>query len=334
MRWSDERYIRAYTNDEGDYVVWSWQARALWWPLLRRCNRVGVVRISSRHRIKGLATMVMLPVEVVEAGLDGADGLIADGCVTEPQPGVLFVRNYMPAQEAKQSDAARKRAERERERDRLEAIGFGIDANELVTKTDTASAWRTKSHEVSQPVTLSLAEPFSVPSEQGEPASVPPTTAPLTLISADPDPSLPFRARAAVDAVETSSQGRFRAPKKIKAGHAITVERCIRQYPKIEQWTELGRWILAGGVSRPVVDIGALATKCDEWFPFVASWCRDGRKPITPTSNRPGSTQAAAGPTRYVPDVAPVRHEHTGPESVEERRKAREAAQRAAKESA
>lgn len=155
MRWEDERYVRLYASDDGDWSIWPWQSRCVFPLLLRRCNRIGAVKVG-KHGARALAALLRLPEDVTAAGLAG---LIEDGCVTEPMPGVLFVRNYLKAQEAAQSDKARKAAQRDRDQAKLEAIADGILTDDSVTNRDAQSQDVTKSHERSRDVTPCRAVP-------------------------------------------------------------------------------------------------------------------------------------------------------------------------------
>lgn len=110
MDWSNERYVRAYTRDTADYRGMCWQARLLWWELLRKADRSGV--IETKHGAKGIAALLAVPIEVAEAGL--AD-LLADGCLIESsEPPGYLVPNYLAANETPMTEAERKRLQRER----------------------------------------------------------------------------------------------------------------------------------------------------------------------------------------------------------------------------
>ncbi len=43
MDWSNEHYVRVYTRDTRDLLAITWQARALWWEMLRKADQSGVV---------------------------------------------------------------------------------------------------------------------------------------------------------------------------------------------------------------------------------------------------------------------------------------------------
>ncbi|NUP13791.1 MAG: GIY-YIG nuclease family protein [Polyangiaceae bacterium] len=129
MRWEDEPYVRAYTRDTPEFCALSWEARALFWELMRKCDRAGVLLVGKAG-VRGLAGLVRIPLEVVERALHAPDGLLADGCVVAIDGGFI-IPNYIPGQTAKQSDKARKQEQRARERaTRL--------ATSPVTKADAA----------------------------------------------------------------------------------------------------------------------------------------------------------------------------------------------------
>jgi len=293
MRWEDSRYVRLYCADDGDWSVWEWQARALFPLILRACDRVGVVKMG-KHGAKGLAALVRLPVEVVEAGLAE---LLSDGCVTKPRDGILFVRNYISAQEAKQSDKARKAAERERERAKLEAIAIGIVENNSVTKTDEQSEPRTERHDSSQPVTLSRTEPCSSRKKRlaASPSGEPPVSSdhddePLDLAA-------PTR-QAYLDAIATASSGRFIASKPTK-GNVFKLDAPRKQPDALAVAARVGRWFAAGGDAwRGVLD-GRHVGDLDAWIAQSAAWERAGGGPVlrsTPATAQPVRRNGMQGP--------------------------------------
>lgn len=140
MDWENERYVRLYTRDTVEWEMLPWQSRALWPLLLRKVDRIGYLPLG-RHGCRGLAALVKLPPEVVEPGLEG---LLEDGCVVklEDKAGgeILFVPNFVPAQEARQSDKARKAKQRELERAKALARSRGVqppdDTGRAVTSGD------------------------------------------------------------------------------------------------------------------------------------------------------------------------------------------------------
>ena len=113
MDWTNERYVRLYTRDTDDWLVLSWQAKALFPLILRKVDRSGY--LATKRGAIGVAAQTGLPLDLVEVGLPD---LIRDGSVTECDEGYLMP-NYIEAQEAPQSDAQRARDMRERRRARF-----------------------------------------------------------------------------------------------------------------------------------------------------------------------------------------------------------------------
>lgn len=175
MDWTNERYVRAYTRDTADYLVLSWQARGLWWEVLRKADRSGV--IATSHGARGIAALVRWPLEVVQEALME---LLADGCIRECEGGFVLP-NYLDAQEATASTAQRKRESRESRR--LQKVTIRDHEG---TNRDQMSRAVTSGHAESQDVTPNLAEPsLTDPREETSPP-------PLTLSG----PELPKAERA------------------------------------------------------------------------------------------------------------------------------------------
>lgn len=124
MMWGDEPYVRIYRRDTVDLVAMGWEARACLWELLRHADRSGTIELG-KHGLRGLAATIHMPLDVVEQAIPI---LVTDGCIRLGDDRIA-IPNYIPAQEANRSDAARKRDERERKRQQT------ID----VTSRDTAS---------------------------------------------------------------------------------------------------------------------------------------------------------------------------------------------------
>jgi hypothetical protein len=137
--------------------MWSWQTRFVFMSLLRKVDRAGMIDVGA-YGLKGLAVALAAPIEIVEAGVAE---LLSDGTIK--QAGSMFViPNFLHAQECSQSDRARKRAERER--DRAHAIDSADvtnrdDESRSVTKSHAESHAVTSGHTESQPVTPCRAVP-------------------------------------------------------------------------------------------------------------------------------------------------------------------------------
>lgn len=161
MRWSDERYVRLYTRDTGEWLAFGWEAQALFALALRKCDRAGILWTGPKHA-RGLAAMVGMPAEVVERALP----LLLEGDQDNPppmavKPGCILIRNFIEAQEAAQSDAQRQREKRARDRETV------TNRDDVVTKRDETV---TGCHEQSQGVTPCLAVPsLAVPKQLSVP---------------------------------------------------------------------------------------------------------------------------------------------------------------------
>ncbi len=126
MDWSNERYVRVYTRDTADLLAVGWEGRAIWWELLRKCDRAGVIDTGGDLAV--MAELLRLPVDVWERGFPR---IVARDMV-EVTDSAIVIPNFEPAQETAQSDAQRKR--RSRERRRSEARQTKAPG---VTKTDS-----------------------------------------------------------------------------------------------------------------------------------------------------------------------------------------------------
>jgi len=153
MRWDDEPYVRLYKRETPEWSVLSWQARALFHELLKRVDMAGLLMVG-RSGVRGLAGLVRMPLDVVEGAMHGADGLLADGCVVEVDGGYLLP-NFVEAQQARQSDRARKAEQRARDRATKLATGKGHAMPEPVTTADNLGQSVTNRDHESQNVTES-----------------------------------------------------------------------------------------------------------------------------------------------------------------------------------
>lgn len=150
MRWEDERYVRVYTRDTTDWVALGWEAQSLFVLTMRKVDRAGILDLG-KSGVRGLAALVAMPLEVVERALPV---LLADGCVVM-RGTVLVIPNFIEAQEAKQSDAQRKREQRARDRDL---------ASEGVTNRDHSSRNVTGADGPPPPASESVTPSCAVPS--------------------------------------------------------------------------------------------------------------------------------------------------------------------------
>lgn len=160
MDYSNERYVRVYTRDTVTWKLLDWRARTLLLFLLRKVDRSGVLDVGD-DGLAGVAAIVELPIEIVEAGMPQ---LIARGTIVAH--GTSFTApNFLEAQEAPQSDKLRAAEYRARRRDA--ALGM---ATPPATKRDARATKRdetiTVRDETSRGVTRrhsSLAKPAKLP---------------------------------------------------------------------------------------------------------------------------------------------------------------------------
>jgi len=132
LEWDQERWVKVYVRDSGDFAMLSWDAKALLLMLWRKADPLGVVRSAARclpaflgHRENAAQ---------IEQGL--AD-LEAIGAV-EVRPDSLRLLEFVDAQSAVLCDRVRQAARRERKAVR----GTTIESQNV-----------TESHEMSRDVT-------------------------------------------------------------------------------------------------------------------------------------------------------------------------------------
>lgn len=115
--WANEHFVRVFTRDTDEELLLSWEARAVWHEMLRKCDQSGL--IVTKRGVQGLAALIRVPVEVVERVLQE---LLDDGRIRSIATTGFVIPNYMEAQFTPRSDRSRK--ETERTRRRIEALGM------------------------------------------------------------------------------------------------------------------------------------------------------------------------------------------------------------------
>lgn len=122
MNWSDENYVKLYLKDTYTWRAWPWQARALIGPLMKAMNGAGIVEFGSADPAMAVGIMTLMPIEVVEVALAA---MIGTGTLERISAGFLMP-NFLEAQEARKTEAAKKRDQRSRARDiaRAQESGF------------------------------------------------------------------------------------------------------------------------------------------------------------------------------------------------------------------
>ncbi len=150
LDFENEQYVKVYKRDTVTLMLLSWQARALLWEFLRRCDRSGVIDVGG-HGSRGLAAVVLMPCDVVATALpelvESGTIIAGNGCYVMPR--------FMEAQEARQSDAQRQRESRGRKRSQAinssqsHAVTVSHTLSQNVTGGDNTSHAVTVSHNLS-----------------------------------------------------------------------------------------------------------------------------------------------------------------------------------------
>lgn len=273
MRWEDERYVRLYTRNTPEWLALSWQARGVFALLMREVDRAGLIKVGKLG-LKGVAVAIGARWPDIETAVAE---LLDDGCVRfDEGRQVVWIPNFIEAQEAVQSDAARKRTSRERARasmeDRPSVSSNPGQTGQEVTIRDAPAENVTPGHGESQPVTSgpeqsqevtlccavpNLAEPNrdrALAREETPTGSTVPKTEPVALSEAQerkPDGALPdglvhFERKAWVEAYQDAVNQTARIPKddpwtlpekKFNALRKIVETRCRGEARKnIPEW--------------------------------------------------------------------------------------------------
>ena len=128
MRWEDERYVRVYTRDTLNWLALSFEAQGVLVLLLRKLDRAGIMDLGN-HGKRGIIIAIGHG-HRWEQLAPAVDELLRDGCLRIEGTRAV-APNFIEAQEAQASDAARQRTKRERERDKaLAGIAAAIDVTE------------------------------------------------------------------------------------------------------------------------------------------------------------------------------------------------------------
>lgn len=111
MEWSDERYVKLYVRDTLTWRSWKWETRTVFLHLLKgRLDGSGFIETGAMDPVDALTLQLELPREVVAVGLEQ---LLGCGTATLVDRAVLIPK-YLEAQEARKSEAQKKRDFRER----------------------------------------------------------------------------------------------------------------------------------------------------------------------------------------------------------------------------
>lgn len=118
MRWDIERYVKVYRRDTAEWLSVSWQARGLFYELLRKADRDGCIACGRMEPAAAVAILVRGDASEVAGPLAE---LFRDGCLEDiPAHGnrghAICVRNFRAAQGEVKSGAERTADWREKKR--------------------------------------------------------------------------------------------------------------------------------------------------------------------------------------------------------------------------
>lgn len=196
MRWEDERYVKLYTRNTPEWLALPWQARGLFGLLMREADRAGVITLG-KIGLKGIAVLLHAPWVEIK---DQLEALLDDGCVQyNAEKSVLLIPNFIEAQEAKASDAARKRKSRELARDRAASSRCVTDDESHVTETpnsvtQSVTGWTKQAENVTPRIDKTRQEKKIHSALPGTASESPPDPEPLALRPPSPDLGRPKNA--------------------------------------------------------------------------------------------------------------------------------------------
>jgi hypothetical protein len=294
MDWDDERFIKVYTRDTTNWLALSWQARGLFLLLLRKLNRAGAIDLG-RMGTRGVAVHVDGSATSWPSLEPFFAELVDDGCVVV-EGSLLRVPNFVEAQAAIQSPAARKRAERERERDEVTKRDEG---SRNVTKSHEMSRGVTRGHAASRAVTTRLEETRSDETRPEEELSPTPsgrvTAAPRPKATKPTRPPPPFSAVEAVKALAATAGARFAVgnPDTWPGGWKIALAQHVRRFPDLAAWSLVGEWLAAGG--------GTASPKGAQWASTNGLIDAMAQAKLWDDGGRPGLLDGRGFPVRAKP---------------------------------
>jgi len=131
VNFEDERYVRMYTRKTLTKKLLGWDGRACLNALLLECvDRAGVLELDGLDPAEVLSALSDLPLDIARSGM----AKVLERGVAVVRNGVLFVPNFLAAQEAKQSDAQRQRESRARRAALARASGLVGSVEQPVTQ--------------------------------------------------------------------------------------------------------------------------------------------------------------------------------------------------------
>jgi len=198
MDWSNESYVRLYVRDTKTWIRLGWEGQVVLTLALRKLDRAGL--LDDVSTADDLAVMLGngIPVSIVEVGLSR----LLDREVFVLVPSGLLMPHFIEAQESRKSDPQRQRESREKKRAMSRFVTHESRDVTLESQPVTFESHSvTTCHNLSQPVTLTSADPL------------PCSALPCSASSASPTPPEPDRSAAAAESVESQGQPQQASPK-------------------------------------------------------------------------------------------------------------------------
>lgn len=225
MDWENERYVRVYIRDSSDLLVVGPIGRAVFWELLRKVDRAGV--IETKGDLEVMPELLRVPMEWWEYALPK----LVKRELIEVTDKAIVIPNYLEAQEAKSSDKQRQRDSRERRRAKT-LKKESVNESQPVTSVDDSV---TKCRKTSEPVTVRPAVTGgvdiagqNVTPSLAEPCLAEPSLADINVRSGAKAPCT-LKAKANNDKEEKTKEKKTNKEKKISKEE---FELVYKKYPK------------------------------------------------------------------------------------------------------
>lgn len=157
MDWSNESYVRLYVRDTKTWLKLGWEGQTVLALTLRKLDRSGL--LDGVQDAADLAVMLAngIPVQIVDTGLQRLLTLE----VFQFTPEGLLMPHFIEAQEARKSDPQRQRESREKKRAMSRNVTLeSRNVTDQSRNVSFESQLVTRCHTLSQPVTLTFADPL------------------------------------------------------------------------------------------------------------------------------------------------------------------------------
>jgi hypothetical protein len=131
LDWANESYVKIYTRDTAAWLALPWQARAVFYELVRKVDRSGVLKVG-RKGVGALPACLNMPSAVIQVGINA---LIEEGAVLDKEDRIV-IPDHTEAQEKRASDASRQRDSRLRRKEIALASGASEEGARAAARPD------------------------------------------------------------------------------------------------------------------------------------------------------------------------------------------------------